>query len=100
MLRPTPGDGADLRPAAKELEPRARFAKVNVDEEPSIGARYRIHAAPTPIVLDQGKVAKQHARLVHIIFFARPDANGLIAGFARRPLPISPEVAPNRLRVS
>ena len=28
--------------AAKELEPRARFAKLNVDEEPAIAARYGI----------------------------------------------------------
>ncbi len=54
--------------AAKELEPRARFAKVNVDEEPSIAGRYGIRGIPTLIVFDHGKVAKQHAGLVDMAF--------------------------------
>ena len=54
--------------AAKELEPRARFAKVNVDEEPSISARYGIRGIPTLIVFDHGKVVKQHAGLVDMAF--------------------------------
>ena len=54
--------------AAKELEPRARFVKLNVDEEPSIAARYGIRGIPTLIVFDRGKVAKQHAGLVNIDF--------------------------------
>jgi thioredoxin 2 len=54
--------------AAKELEPRARFGKVNVDEEPTIAARYGIQGIPTLIVFDHGKVAKQHAGLVDINF--------------------------------
>jgi thioredoxin 2 len=54
--------------AAKELEPRARFAKVNVDEEPAIAGRYGIRGIPTLIVFDRAKVAKQHAGLVDINF--------------------------------
>jgi thioredoxin 2 len=54
--------------AAKELEPRARFAKVNVDEEPAIAARYGIHGIPTLIAFEKGSVAKQHAGLVDIDF--------------------------------
>jgi thioredoxin 2 len=54
--------------AAKELEPRARFAKLNVDEEPSIAARYGIRGIPTLIVFDHGKVAEQRAGLVDINF--------------------------------
>ncbi len=54
--------------AAKELEPRARFAKLNVDEEPSIAARYGVRGIPTLIVFDHGKVMKQHAGLVNIDF--------------------------------
>ncbi len=54
--------------AAKELEPRVRFAKVNVDEEPSIAARYGIRGIPTLIAFDHGKVAKQHSGLVDIAF--------------------------------
>ena len=57
-----------LERAAKELEPRARFAKLNVDEEPSIAARYGISGIPTLIVFDHGKVMKQHAGLVNIDF--------------------------------
>jgi thioredoxin 2 len=57
--------------AAKELEPRARFAKVNVDEEPSIAARYGIRGIPTLIAFDKGRVAKQHAGLVDIEFLRR-----------------------------
>jgi thioredoxin 2 len=51
--------------AAKELEPRARFAKVNVDEEPAIAARFGI---PTLIAFEKGKVAKQHSGLVDLNF--------------------------------
>jgi thioredoxin 2 len=54
--------------AAKELEPRARFAKVNVDKEPAIAGRYGIRGIPTLIVFDHGKVAKQHAGLVDMDF--------------------------------
>jgi len=54
--------------AAKELEPRARFAKVNVDDEPAIAGRYGIRGIPTLIVFDHRKVAKQHAGLVDMEF--------------------------------
>jgi thioredoxin 2 len=54
--------------AAKELEARARFAKVNVDEEPAIAARFGIRGIPTLIAFENGKVAKQHAGLVDIDF--------------------------------
>ena len=54
--------------AAKELEPRARFAKVNVDEEPAIAARFGIRGIPTLIAFEKGKVAKQHAGLVDLGF--------------------------------
>jgi len=54
--------------AAKELEPRVRFAKVNVDEELTIAGRYGIRGIPTLIVFDHGKAMKQHAGLVDISF--------------------------------
>ena len=54
--------------AAKELEPRARFAKVNVDEEPAIAARFGIRGIPTLIAFEKGKVAKQHSGLVDLNF--------------------------------
>ena len=57
-----------LDKAAKELEPRARFAKVNVDEEPAIAARFGIRGIPTLIAFEKGKVAKQHSGLVDLNF--------------------------------
>ena len=54
--------------AAKELELRARFAKVNVDEEPAIAARFGIRGIPTLIAFEKGKVAKQHSGLVDLNF--------------------------------
>ena len=54
--------------AAEELEPRLRFAKVNVDEEPALASRYGVRGIPTLIVFDHGKVATQHAGLVNIDF--------------------------------
>lgn len=57
--------------AAKELEPRARFAKVNVDEEPAIASRYGIRGIPTLIVFDRGKVKEQHAGLADMDFLRR-----------------------------
>ena len=57
--------------AAKEMEPRVRFAKLNVDEEPAIAARYGVRGIPTMIVFDKGRVAKQHAGLVDIDFLRR-----------------------------
>ena len=64
--------------AAKELEPRARFAKVNVDEEPAIAARFGIRGIPTLIAFEKGKVAKQHAGLVDLNFL-RGLAEGPLA---------------------
>ncbi len=57
--------------AAREFEPRARFAKVNVDEEPAIAARFGIRGIPTLIAFEKGKVAKQHAGLVDLEFLRR-----------------------------
>jgi len=54
--------------AAKELEPRARFAKVNVDDEPALTSRYGVRGIPTLIVFDRGKVKEQHAGLVDMNF--------------------------------
>jgi thioredoxin 2 len=54
--------------AAQELEPRLRFAKVNVDEEPGLASRFGVRGIPALIVFDHGRVAKQHAGLVNIDF--------------------------------
>ena len=42
------------------MEPRARFAKVNSDDENAIASRYGIRSIPTLIVFKNGKeVARQ-----------------------------------------
>ncbi len=50
---------------AKEMAGKMIFAKVNVDESPSIASRMGIYAIPTMIVFDKGKP-------IHRITGARP----------------------------
>jgi thioredoxin 2 len=46
--------------AAARFEPRARFAKVNSDDEPTLSARFGIRSIPTLIVFKGGReVARQ-----------------------------------------
>ncbi len=46
--------------AAAELEPRARLAKVNTDENPRLGQRYGISSIPTTVIFKGGRdVARQ-----------------------------------------
>ncbi len=46
--------------AAKELEPRIRFAKLNTEQEPSIGSGLAIRGIPTLIVFAGGQeIARQ-----------------------------------------
>jgi len=46
--------------ATRRLQNKARFAKVNSDEEPQLSARYGIRGIPTLIVFKQGaEVARQ-----------------------------------------
>lgn len=46
--------------AAKQLEPRLRFAKVNSDDEPNLAARFNIRSIPTLLVFQNGReVARQ-----------------------------------------
>jgi thioredoxin 2 len=46
--------------AARELEPRVRFAKVNTDENPMLSQRYKISSIPTTAVFKGGReVARQ-----------------------------------------
>jgi thioredoxin 2 len=46
--------------AAKQLEPKARFAKVNSDDEQAVSARFNIRSIPTLIVFKNGReVARQ-----------------------------------------
>ncbi len=46
--------------AARQLEPKLRFAKLNTQDEPSPAARYNIRSIPTLIVFRAGKeIARQ-----------------------------------------
>jgi thioredoxin 2 len=41
--------------AARQLEPRLRFAKLNTEDEPAPASRYQIRSIPTMIVFRAGK---------------------------------------------
>lgn len=43
--------------AARELEPRLRFAKIDTDGEPELAARFGIRSIPTLILFKQGREA-------------------------------------------
>lgn len=46
--------------AARRFEPKARFAKVNSDDEPTLSSRFAIRSIPTLIVFRGGKeIARQ-----------------------------------------
>ena len=49
--------------AAAELEPRARFIKIDVDANPDLAARYRVQGIPALFCFAGGKVAAQQAGL-------------------------------------
>lgn len=50
--------------AAKAMEPRFRFLKLDTEANPSIAARYNIRGIPTIMVLRHGKVLAQRAGVV------------------------------------
>ncbi|MBS1200015.1 MAG: thiol reductase thioredoxin [Proteobacteria bacterium] len=47
--------------AARQFEPRLRFAKVNTDAEPQLAARFNIRSIPTLIVFRGGRPVAQQA---------------------------------------
>jgi thioredoxin 2 len=49
--------------AAADLEPRARFIKIDVDANPELSARYQIRGIPALFCFSGGKVAAQQAGL-------------------------------------
>lgn len=49
--------------AAAELEPRARFIKVDVDANPDLAGRYRVQGIPALFCFVGGKIAAQQAGL-------------------------------------
>lgn len=52
--------------AARELEPKARFVKVNVDHEPQLAAELGIQGIPALFVLKQGSVVARQAGLANL----------------------------------
>jgi thioredoxin 2 len=49
--------------AAAELEPRARFVKVDVDANPGLASRFGVRGIPALFAISGGKVAAQQAGL-------------------------------------
>lgn len=49
--------------AAAELEPKARFVKVDVDAEPGLSAQYGVRSIPALFLFKDGKIAEQQAGL-------------------------------------
>jgi thioredoxin 2 len=49
--------------AAASLEPRARFAKVDVDAEPALAQRFGVRGIPALFAFKGGQVVAQHAGL-------------------------------------
>jgi len=49
--------------ACAELEPRARFVKVDVDAEPKLSADYGVRGIPALFLFKGGEVAARHAGL-------------------------------------
>ncbi len=47
--------------AAADLEPRARFIKIDVDAEPVLAGEYGVRGIPALFLIKDGKVADQHA---------------------------------------
>jgi thioredoxin 2 len=47
--------------AAGDLEPRARFVKINVDAEPGLAAQYGVRGIPALFLFDKGKVVETHS---------------------------------------
>ncbi|MBM1172119.1 thioredoxin TrxC [Microvirga arabica] len=52
--------------AAKELEPKARFVKVNVDSEPELAGQLGVHGIPALFVLKYGSVVARQAGLANL----------------------------------
>ncbi|HEY9217071.1 MAG TPA: thioredoxin TrxC [Phenylobacterium sp.] len=56
---------------AQALEPRARFAKVDVDANPQLAARYGIQGIPALIAFKGGEIAARHAGVADLALLSR-----------------------------
>jgi len=52
---------ADYTRVAASVEPRARFAKVNTEQQQQLAAQYQIRSIPTLMIFKQGQVVAQQA---------------------------------------
>jgi len=57
--------------AAADLEPRARFVKIDVDAEPALAQAYGVRGVPALFLFKDGKVAASQAGLPDPGFFRR-----------------------------
>lgn len=57
--------------AAAELEPRARFVKIDVDAEPQLSAQYGIKGIPALFVFQGGKIVANQSGLADINLLRR-----------------------------
>ncbi|MGE5567114.1 MAG: thioredoxin TrxC [Parcubacteria group bacterium] len=57
--------------AAKALEPRARFVKVDVDANPNLSAQYGIRSIPSLFAFKAGRPVQQHAGVADASLLAR-----------------------------
>jgi len=57
--------------AAAELEPRARFAKVDVDAAPDLAAEFGVQGIPALFLLRRGEVVARHGGLADLSLFRK-----------------------------
>ena len=56
--------GPIVAEVAEELEGKVKVGKINVDEEPALGAQFRIASIPTLIVFKNGRMTAQSVGLI------------------------------------
>lgn len=52
--------------AAQEIEPQARFVKINVDDNPELSGRLGVQGIPALFVLKHGAVLARHSSLTNL----------------------------------
>ena len=56
--------GPIVAEVAEELEGKVKVGKINVDEEPALGAQFRIASIPTLLVFKNGRMTAQSVGLI------------------------------------
>lgn len=57
--------------AAAELEPRARFIKIDVDAEPALAQEFGVRGIPALFLFKDGKVAAHHSGVADMALLRR-----------------------------